>query len=180
MLHPHFLPLPKISPLKSNCPFSSFFSSFHSCINSPYLSSLPFSFVYLHVIKYLCGCFGSLTWLLWSSFHALLVTLPKKKKPWLIWCLFKQQIGPQLFPNRPTISAYNYILRLYLSVSPTLISFSITVLTQFYLSGLCGLHLTLSVKGISKERDAKRDFKLSSVVHSTLGISAKAALIHFL
>lgn len=51
------------------------------------------------------------TWLLWISSHVAPVTA-------LIWRLFKQQIGPRRFPNRPTIPAYNYILRRYLSVSP--------------------------------------------------------------
>lgn len=147
----------------SPCPF---FSSIVACINSLCLSCSLFSFVFVHAMVRLCvSRTAVLTWPLWISFHVPPVAA-------LIWWLFKQQIGPRRFPNRPTIRAYNYILRRYLSVSPAIIAFSATVLTQFCSSGLCGLHLTLPVKGSVFKSRARRGFMLSAVLHVTQGASS--------
>lgn len=61
-------------------------------------------------------------------------------------CL-SSKLVPAVFPTGQQFERTITFCVVICLFSPAIIAFSATVLTQFCLSGLCGLHLTLPVKG---------------------------------
>lgn len=86
-------------------------------------------------------------------------------------CL-SSKLAPAVFPTGQQFERTITFCVVICLFPPAIIAFSATVLTQFCLSGLCGLHLTLPVKGSVFKSRARRGFKLSAVVHVTQGASS--------
>lgn len=135
----------------------------------------------VYLPQQLCSYFGSLAWLVWSSFHALVVTLQRE----VIWGCLNSKLVLSFSRQANNVSIQLHFKSLSVCLL-TLISVSVTVLCSWpnsiwvVFAGCRQLHLTLFCQSsISEERDAKKGKSCSASLFLSLSLSLILSHSHY-